>query len=1253
MHVHGFADVTGAAGALLEALVRTCGARVVLDHPPDPGDPLRRDAGAEFTAPLRARLSGWAAPPREPEAASPAAELTLLEAPGADAEARGVAERVRACLDAGAPPERIGIVARALGPYAVPLRRHLARLAVPFSGGTGAAHLARPGARVLRSLLDLLREGASAPVDGWLAARAGGRSATRSETIDLRVALHALGAGRLGDVARLDVAARLGGKDHLALPVRQGLRTAPAEAGDESGAKEGRGARAYLKRRTLSAARLEAAVAEARETVLLLEAWPERASLALRRERLEALALRGLRWQPASAARRAVADALDALALEVPGDFGLDGPEAVLLLERMLAGAESEGIGGAGGGVAVLSVTEARAHTFEHLFLVGVNRDVFPRRISEDPLPPDALRRALEAVLPHVPRKGRGFEEERYLFAQLCAASPRVTLSWQGVSEDGRARTPSPFIERLRLAGLPAEPLPGVLAEPGPEPRLRPAFEHALLAGLHGSEAEREAGYAAALEEARRELGAAGAVPAAALARTRAAARREWEGEPGSAALGPYLGLVGPPGADDLRGRDLFVTQLEGMARCPWRHFLEKLLGLEPVPDALGWLPGPDPLLLGSALHGAVEAIVRAGTGLPAEEPLADALGREPRSLVWPGPEEAARLVLGAVEAVLREQGIALPGYAAALARPVAAAAERARELLGPAPRVVAAEALGAAVIPGVLGEPLRLHFKVDIALAGDGEGPVLADLKTGAVVSEASSAATRRAHLVGKVRQGLLLQGMAYAHAADGAIGRYLFLGEAARPEGRCVEVRAGDEELAGVFRSALSELVAARREGAFLPRLLDPGGRKYADHCRWCEVRDACVHGDSGMRARLGRWSAEPGRRPPAQRRAPRASTRRCGPSGAWGPGGEPPRTDRGRPPGAGGGPAPLRRLPRARGRRRHGQDHGPRQPGRRLVPRPGLGPLGGRARGAAASPSRAGCSRGSWRSPSPRPPPPRWSCASGSRCARSRPASCPSGSSPRGSRRRPCAPSGRGASWRASTSSWSSRSTRSAAVSWRPIPSKRPSTRASRSTATARGSGAACARCSSSRSCAPSPAAATATSRACVSRTRAPPRSRRASCASSRRGRRRELLEAEVHTPPRVAALRGELARGASGAPRGGGRGLRTPSGAAEDGSRSDGRRASRARRGGGGGAGRGRASRRSPRRCAEPGRTTASSACARGRRASSTPARRTRSAVAGPSCRPPPAACDRCCATSRASTRRSSSGRAAPSRRCCAT
>ena len=70
-------------------------------------------------------------------------------------------------------------------------------------------------------------------------------------------------------------------------------------------------------------------------------------------------------------------------------------------------------------------MTEARARTFDHLFLIGLNRDVFPRSMREDPLLPDDLRRILQRVLPDVPIKRAGFDEERYLFAQLLSARPR------------------------------------------------------------------------------------------------------------------------------------------------------------------------------------------------------------------------------------------------------------------------------------------------------------------------------------------------------------------------------------------------------------------------------------------------------------------------------------------------------------------------------------------------------------------------------------------------------------------------------------------------------------------------------------------------------------------------------------------------------------------------------------------------------------------------------------------------------------
>ena len=98
----------------------------------------------------------------------------------------------------------------------------------------------------------------------------------------------------------------------------------------------------------------------------------------------------------------------------------------------------------------LLSVMEARARTFDHLLLVGLNRGVFPRVVSEDPLLPDGVRRALRDVLPELPVKREGVDEERFLFAQLMASSESVVLSWSATDDGGRARPPSPLVERLR-----------------------------------------------------------------------------------------------------------------------------------------------------------------------------------------------------------------------------------------------------------------------------------------------------------------------------------------------------------------------------------------------------------------------------------------------------------------------------------------------------------------------------------------------------------------------------------------------------------------------------------------------------------------------------------------------------------------------------------------------------------------------------------------------------------------------------------
>src|SRR5262249_25478242 len=149
--------------------------------------------------------------------------------------------------------------------------------------------------------------------------------------------------------------------------------------------------------------------------------------------------------------------------------------------------------------------------SFEALRVIGLERGAFPRRVSEDALLPDALRRALRDVLPDLPIKGEGHEEERFLFAQLVAAAPQVHLSCAQRDAAGRATPPSPLFERAPAVAVEET----ACALPSPRDAL-------LEAALHGARAEFSAALPAALSAARRAIGLADE-PTAPLARARLA----------------------------------------------------------------------------------------------------------------------------------------------------------------------------------------------------------------------------------------------------------------------------------------------------------------------------------------------------------------------------------------------------------------------------------------------------------------------------------------------------------------------------------------------------------------------------------------------------------------------------------------------------------------------------------------------------------------------------------------------------------
>jgi hypothetical protein len=66
-----------------------------------------------------------------------------------------------------------------------------------------------------------------------------------------------------------------------------------------------------------------------------------------------------------------------------------------------------------------------------------------------------------------------------------------------------------------------------------------------------------------------------------------------------------------------------------------------------------------------------------------------------------------------------------------------------------------------------------------------------------------------------------------------------------------------AGDRELAELFAGTAASLLALWDAGSFFPRLVEPNGLKEPVRCKFCEVAEGCLRGDSGARRRLFEWT------------------------------------------------------------------------------------------------------------------------------------------------------------------------------------------------------------------------------------------------------------------------------------------------------------------------------------------------------------------------------------------------------------
>ncbi len=882
--IHGFADATGVTTELLAELVKSLDAQVILDHPPDPVDPQEPDQGIAFSQRFEDRLllatEKVTAPGKTGQSSSKPdvpEKLKLFHAPGAQAEIRELAFRVRSLLDADVAPESVAVVARNLSIYSTPLRLHFDRLGVPFSSPNSKGPLSGAGVR-LHAALDLLLVRSDAPSDRWLDA-----FLPRPTDFDLRLALHALGAARLVDTARIKPKEAVDGNDCYRLPVRRGIWSPQREETEEPELLHD--PRAY--RRRVRGKELRRTVTLSRKILQRWENWPESATFSRHLDEWTKMLEQELSWDSKASGFEEALAHLQAEKENIPPDFACSYDEFCLLIRRIYQGFGETDFGGSGSGVQILDVVAARGLTFSHLFVIGLNRDVFPRAISEDPLLSDSLRSRLLQVLPDLPLKRTGHDEERFLFAQLFSASPNVTLSYQSMDDDGRSRSPSPLLERLRWSGTRQENL-NIVAAPGvvapPEDRSRPGFdpdrpllegapalpahEEVIQAGLYGSRQLFSELLPVAFEELKSDLGKS-RIPVSVpdLAEARVAVLNELDpdlrtkqGRASRQTLGPYFGFLGPiKEKDDPRRGKLFITAIEGAGRCPWAVTLERLLRLEPSPDPLEALPTIDALMLGSLVHAVLECIVlEAHPDLArTDDDLTQARKHGPHPVAWPSARKVEEILARESKRIIREQGIPLTGLTQVLidrGRPlVQLARETEWKDEQPLP-VVGAELRGSLPID-VDGEEWRVHFKADRVDAHE-EGFLLTDYKTGKPLTTAKRQETRNLHLRNQVKKGDRLQAIAYQLAAGGpSKGRYVFLKDGVEPEHRIVETSPEDHLLIETFQEAMKTLLRAFREGTMFPRLFEPGGQRNPK-CSYCSVSEACIIGDSGAKLRMQRW-------------------------------------------------------------------------------------------------------------------------------------------------------------------------------------------------------------------------------------------------------------------------------------------------------------------------------------------------------------------------------------------------------------
>ncbi len=512
--------------------------------------------------------------------------VTIVSAPDPDREVEDVARRVRERIDGGCEASRIAVVARSARPYVDRVVDALAKYGVPATARRRHAFAEIP---VVRALLSLFRVAA----EGW----------TRHGLVELAeqpyFGRHSRGAAQT-PMRRLDPVIlnhigyrrRIEGLDawtraHDAL--RQRAERFEARVAEGEGERWGRDAPPSSARVAEAATFFRRFAEQARELERPrpLRAWVDWLNDFLENDpwkielhvfkvpedrydvaRLDAAGLGGIRgivrqWHDALETWGVADDApLDVAAFESRLREMLSGDAALWTFTRRA--------------VHVSEALAAAQRGFDHVFIVGLAGDGFPRRAPRSPVFDEHDRRGLrEAGLPLDVRDTWDLRERELFRVLVAGASRSLTLCFPRTDEQGRELAPSAFLEETAIALHDRAPSRLTI-----EKLKRSDVVPASLPLVTDAEAAAFAVHAATIERDRR-----------------------------TGRLSPYNGLIEAPAlrawvADKLDEHRVWSpTQLESYAKCPWAWFSQRLLRLEHLDDPDIDI---DPIARGSILHDAM-----------------------------------------------------------------------------------------------------------------------------------------------------------------------------------------------------------------------------------------------------------------------------------------------------------------------------------------------------------------------------------------------------------------------------------------------------------------------------------------------------------------------------------------------------------------------------------------------------------------------------------------------------------------------